>query len=67
MQADSTFPKNERRNYRHLFDALYRISRDEGLTKLWTGYQAMLGRAIVGNIAMQACYDELKQLFTVEN
>lgn len=38
IQSDTTFPKDQRRNYRNLFDALFRIARDEGVTKLWTGY-----------------------------
>jgi solute carrier family 25 oxoglutarate transporter 11 len=38
MQADSTLPKHQMRNYRNLLDALVRIVREEGILKLWTGY-----------------------------
>lgn len=29
----------ERRNYKHVFDALARITREEGVTKLWRGFE----------------------------
>ena len=30
MQADGRLPHNQRRNYRHAGDAVYRIAREEG-------------------------------------
>lgn len=35
MQSDSTLPRELRRGYRNVFDALIRVVREEGLTSMW--------------------------------
>lgn len=35
MTSDGRLPPEQRRNYKHVFDALYRISKEEGVLALW--------------------------------
>jgi dicarboxylate transporter 10 len=37
MQNDTKLPPELRRNYKHCFDGLYRIVREEGPTRLFSG------------------------------
>lgn len=51
----------ERRNYKNVFDALFRITREEGLFTLWRGAIPTMGRAMVVNAAQLASYSQAKQ------
>jgi len=46
FQADATLPMNERRNYKNVFDAIYRISKEEGVLTLWRGSTPTILRAV---------------------
>lgn len=35
MTSDGRLPVEQRRNYKHVFNALYRIAREEGVLTLW--------------------------------
>ena len=59
MQNDGSRPAAERRGYRNVFDALLRISREEGLPKLWRGLAPNILRGMSMNVGMMACYDEV--------
>lgn len=59
MQADSMHPAANRRNYKHVFDALFRIVREEGAKKLYTGLVPNVMRGIAMNVGMMACYDQV--------
>jgi solute carrier family 25 oxoglutarate transporter 11 len=61
MTADGRLPPAERRNYKHAFDALGRIARDEGVLTLWRGWQPTVIRAMVLNAAQLAVYSQAKQ------
>jgi len=61
MQADTTLPVEERRNYKNVFDAFSRIVREEGTLSLWRGCQPTVARAVVLNLAMLAPFDEAKE------
>jgi solute carrier family 25 oxoglutarate transporter 11 len=61
MTADGRLPAAERRNYRHVLDALMRISREEGVRTLWRGCAPTIGRAMVVNAAQLASYSQAKQ------
>lgn len=37
LQADTTLPMEQRRNYKSFFDAFKRIIKEEGVTSLWRG------------------------------
>ncbi|VEN48608.1 unnamed protein product [Callosobruchus maculatus] len=62
MTADGRLPPAERRHYKHVFDALIRIYREEGLFKLWRGAVPTMGRAVVVNAAQLATYSQAKQM-----
>jgi solute carrier family 25 oxoglutarate transporter 11 len=61
MQADSTLPEAERRNYKSVFDAFRRIVNEEGLTSCWNGAGPTIARAMALNVAMLVTYDEAKE------
>nr|AWA45135.1 hypothetical protein SS11P21_000010 [Saccharum spontaneum] len=63
MQADSTLPAAQRRNYKNAFHALYRITADEGVLALWKGAGPTVVRAMALNMGMLASYDQSVELF----
>lgn len=60
MQSDLQKPKEQRRHYRHAFDGLYRVIREEGLTGLSRGLGANTLRATLMTTSQLACYDVIK-------
>ena len=64
MQADSTLPIAERRNYPNVIAAFGRIIKEEGLTTLWKGAAPTILRAVSMNMAMLISYDEVKERLT---
>lgn len=64
MQADSTLPEAERRNYKNVFDAFRRVISEEGATSLWSGAAPTILRAMALNVAMLVTYDEAKERLT---
>lgn len=52
MQTDNTLPEAKRRNYKGIFDALYRIIKEEGVLTLWRGATPTIYRAMALNYAM---------------
>lgn len=62
MTSDGRLPEAERRGYKNVFDALIRISREEGVTTLWRGCVPTIGRAMVVNAAQLASYSQAKQM-----
>ncbi|CAF0832013.1 unnamed protein product [Adineta ricciae] len=61
MTLDGRLPAAERRNYAHVFDALVRIIREEGLLKLWRGAIPTATRAMIVNAAQMPTYSQAKQ------
>ena len=61
MTSDGRLPLAERRNYKNVFDALIRMTREEGLFTLWRGCIPTIGRAMVVNAAQLASYSQAKQ------
>lgn len=61
MTADGRLPLAERRNYSGVFNALARITREEGLFTLWRGVMPTMGRAMVVNMAQLATYSQAKE------
>ncbi|XP_068983714.1 mitochondrial 2-oxoglutarate/malate carrier protein-like [Bombus flavifrons] len=66
MTADGRLPKEQRRNYKNVFNAFTRISREEGVTTLWRGSVATMGRAVVVNISQLATYSQAKFLISTK-
>ena len=62
MTSDGRLPEDLRRNYKNAFEGLLRISKEEGVTKMWNGWRPTVMRAIVVNIAQLASYSQAKQM-----
>ncbi|CAD1469027.1 unnamed protein product, partial [Heterotrigona itama] len=67
MTADGRLPPEQRRNYKNVFNAFTRISREEGVTTLWRGSVATMGRAVVVNVSQLASYSQAKFLISSKN
>ncbi|KAH8404612.1 hypothetical protein KR215_004940 [Drosophila sulfurigaster] len=63
MTSDGRLPVAERRNYSNVFNALVRMTREEGLTALWRGCVPTMGRAMVVNMTQLASYSQFKTYF----
>lgn len=63
MQADKRIelPESMRRNYKNVFEAFSRISKEDGIKSLWTGGLITITRACSMNICMLVSYDESKE------
>ncbi|UYV68564.1 SLC25A11 [Cordylochernes scorpioides] len=55
-------PPAERRGYKNVFNALFRITKEEGVLTLWRGCIPTIGRAMVVNAAQLASYSQAKQI-----
>ena len=64
MQADTTLPEAERRNYKNVMDAFSRIVAEEGVTSLWTGAAPTMLRASALNVCMLVSYETAKDIAT---
>lgn len=62
MQADTQLPPAERRNYKHAFDALGRIVKEEGVGGLFTGAGPTVVRAMALNMGMLASNEQAKEM-----
>jgi solute carrier family 25 oxoglutarate transporter 11 len=61
MTADGKLPPAERRGYKNVFNALFRISKEEGIATLWKGAAPTVARAMVVNGAQLASYSQAKE------
>lgn len=61
MTADGRLPDVEKRNYKNVFDALTRITKQEGILMLWRGAIPTMGRSMVVNGAQLASYSQAKE------
>lgn len=62
LQAEGTLPPAERRGYKNVFDALYRISTEEGFGALFTGAGPTVVRAMALNMGMLASNEQAKDM-----
>lgn len=60
MQNDIKLPKDQRRNYKHALDGLYRVVKEEGPLKSFNGATMASSRAVLVTIGQLACYDQIK-------
>ena len=60
MSADSKLPVAERRNYSNVIDCIARISKEEGVTKLWRGATPTVLRATLLGSAQMGVTSEIK-------
>jgi len=63
MMADGRLPVNERRGYKNVFDALFRVIKEEGVFTLWRGATPTVLRAMVLNAAQLASYSQVLYIF----
>lgn len=63
MTSDGRLPAAQRRGYKNVFDAFFRIVREEGLFTLWKGWQPTVARAMILNAAQLGVYSQAKQVF----
>ncbi|XP_054269594.1 mitochondrial 2-oxoglutarate/malate carrier protein-like isoform X1 [Macrosteles quadrilineatus] len=61
MTGDGRLPPSERRGYKHVFDALRRISNEEGAKGLYTGLRPTVLRAMIANVAQLVSYTQAKE------
>ncbi|XP_031417667.1 mitochondrial dicarboxylate carrier-like [Clupea harengus] len=62
MQNDVKLPPELRRNYKHALDGLYRVFREEGVKRLFSGATMASSRGALVTVGQLACYDQAKQL-----
>uniref|UniRef100_A0A0K0E2A0 Mitochondrial dicarboxylate carrier n=1 Tax=Strongyloides stercoralis TaxID=6248 RepID=A0A0K0E2A0_STRER len=62
MQNDVKLPLDQRRNYKHALDGVFRIIREEGFTRLFNGATMATGRALLMTVGQLAFYDQFKQI-----
>ncbi|KAK6722841.1 hypothetical protein QX201_001666 [Fusarium graminearum] len=62
MQHDAALPHAERRNYRHAFDGMVRMAREEGPKSMFRGWLPNSSRAMFMTAGQLASYDISKSL-----
>jgi solute carrier family 25 (mitochondrial dicarboxylate transporter), member 10 len=62
MQNDMALPPDHRRNYKHAFDGLIRLVKEEGPKALTKGLIANTSRGVLMTAGQLASYDEFKTL-----
>uniref|UniRef100_A0A0K0FA73 Mitochondrial dicarboxylate carrier (inferred by orthology to a human protein) n=1 Tax=Strongyloides venezuelensis TaxID=75913 RepID=A0A0K0FA73_STRVS len=60
MMNDAKLPHKERRNYKHVFDSLYRMVKEEGFLSLLKGWELASTRASFLTVGQAAFYDQIK-------
>nr|CAH7728402.1 unnamed protein product [Callosobruchus chinensis] len=60
MQNDIKLPVEQRRNYKHALDGLFRVYREEGLARLFSGASTATSRAVLMTIGQLSFYDQIK-------
>ncbi|KAF2167549.1 hypothetical protein M409DRAFT_22354 [Zasmidium cellare ATCC 36951] len=61
MQNDGALPPEQRRRYKHVFDGLFRMIREEGVGSLFRGVWAHSTRGIIMTASQLGSYDFFKQ------
>ncbi|XP_037716757.1 mitochondrial dicarboxylate carrier [Drosophila subpulchrella] len=60
MQNDVKLPVEQRRNYKNAFDGLFKVYRQEGFARLFSGATTATARGILMTIGQIAFYDQTK-------
>jgi solute carrier family 25 oxoglutarate transporter 11 len=66
MGADCKKPEDERRNYKNVLDAVFRIGREEGVAALWSGAGPTIARACLLNAGQLGVYSEAKEVLSAK-
>jgi solute carrier family 25 oxoglutarate transporter 11 len=62
LQSDGMAAPEDRRNYKNVFDALVRTTKEEGVAALYKGLAPNILRGMSMNVGMLACYDQAKEV-----
>lgn len=62
FQSDNNLPMEKRRNYKNVFDALFKMYKEEGVRGMWTGATPTVFRAMSINSSQLVTYNEAKEL-----
>lgn len=62
MQNDVKLPVDQRRNYKHAVDGLFRVWKEEGSRALFNGVSMATTRGIMVTIGQLSFYDQFKQM-----
>lgn len=62
LQSDGMADPKDRRNYKNVFDALMRTTKEEGVAALYKGLAPNILRGMSMNVGMMACYDQAKEV-----
>uniref|UniRef100_A0A914DAR8 Mitochondrial dicarboxylate carrier n=1 Tax=Acrobeloides nanus TaxID=290746 RepID=A0A914DAR8_9BILA len=62
MQHDIKLPVEKRRNYKHALDGIYKIAKNEGFSKLFSGASMASSRAFLMSIGTFSVYDQTKEI-----
>ncbi|XP_033108710.1 mitochondrial dicarboxylate carrier-like [Anneissia japonica] len=62
MQNDVKLPVEKRRNYKHVFDGLWRVYTEEGIRKMYFGASMVVVRAMLMTFGQLSLYDQYKQM-----
>ena len=61
MQTDMKTSKTARRNYKHVFDGLFRVVKEEGFMRLFGGCSMTSSRGALMSIGQMTSYDTIKE------
>uniref|UniRef100_A0A0N5BH07 ADP/ATP translocase n=1 Tax=Strongyloides papillosus TaxID=174720 RepID=A0A0N5BH07_STREA len=62
MTGDGRLPPEQRRNYKNVFNSIFRVVREERLFTLWRGCTPTIMRAMVVSVAQLATYSQAKEM-----
>jgi len=62
MTSDGRLPPEQRRGYKNVFDALFRICREEGVFAMWRGCTPTVLRAMILNAVQLGAYTQAKEM-----
>lgn len=63
MSLDSTLPKEDRRNYKGVFDTASRVVKEEGVAAFWRGSNPFVARAMLVGVFQVATLDQFKDVY----
>jgi len=63
MANDNALPLDERRGYKNVLNAAYRIASEEGIITFWRGCSPFVQRVILVGICQIATYDQFKEMY----
>ena len=60
---DASLPAHQRRNYKHVGDALVRILKEEGPLSFWRGCLPFVQRCMLVGALQVGCFDQYKEMY----